>query len=474
MSKILILTGSPQRDKLIDNLLAEELKKLGNEVHVKDTPFNARSSVLELKPDIVVHPPLRNQFAYDFVKTLGDWGIGVAVRHIEPSCDKQDIESMAPNWKNIILMKRLDTINLELIWGQDEVDFVKERLNPPYPVVSCGAFVADLYKGEHKASLLSRQGFNAKYKFDPQKKNLLISSPWGLMDIESDRVGQSSVVWIQDKEARTAWLKMACFVAESLSDKWNILITLHPDLDINTYQEALKDTGVYIDITTTATELLKNSDLLIHSGSTLAIEMHWLDRPSLQFGDVNMIELPDGNWWQGADLPISKVSQIFKDGGKLVKAITKCDSKSNANINAIKDLEKGRYGSMDGQATKRAAKLIDKIKGKFKFAWPPSPMNYNSVWAVREPEYILQPVICLVCDNKFYGIKQDWLVQLSKASKTEPLRMPDTVHCPYCSTIVHPHAYVPATSNKQEFLSRGGFQKIRRKLEKDLKGETNA
>ena len=92
--KVLILTASPQRDAIIDRQLMDELKKRGHEAWVRPCLREGRDSVLELKPDIVVVPPIRNPYSRDFVETCKGWGIGVITRHTEASCSWQDFNAM--------------------------------------------------------------------------------------------------------------------------------------------------------------------------------------------------------------------------------------------------------------------------------------------------------------------------------------------------------------------------------------------
>ena len=106
MSKILILSASPQRDMLIDKLLKEQLEKLGNEVFIRQTPVGARQSILDVQPDILVSPPIRNTFAYDICEEAACFGVAVAIRHVEPGCDCNDIEKFTAGWKRALLWPR--------------------------------------------------------------------------------------------------------------------------------------------------------------------------------------------------------------------------------------------------------------------------------------------------------------------------------------------------------------------------------
>lgn len=444
MSKILILTSSPQRDRLVDKLLKKELESLGNEVIVRSIPDGARDAILEIKPDILVTPPVRNHFAYDLTEVAARFGIAVAIRHVEPSCDEDDINNMDDGWRKRILIRRPEDIKLELVWSPVEVDYVEMFCKPPHKMMPVGAFVADVYKS---GDLQRDPDFYKKYGFDPNKPTVLASSPWGLCDSDSDKLGSSTAMMLGDIEARDKWLNMIRDMKEEIGDTHNILATLHPGLmrsDI--YQKALDSISVPIDIKSTATYLLVNSNFLVHSGSTLAVEMHWLNKPSFQFGDINSLEMSDGNWWHQKNTPISQVSPFFENGKDIVGAIAAVDGKSNANAEAIKKLEEGRFGLMDGKATARAAVEINKLKGSFEIAWPKSTFKSRSPMAMMDKsEFFLRP-ICPICKEQFWLATKPYLDLVASSFKLpKPLLMPPTFECPGCGSPL---------SNEQEFNLR--------------------
>jgi hypothetical protein len=165
------------------------------------------------------------------------------------------------------------------------------------------------------------------------------------------------------------------------------------------------------------------------------MEMHCLDKPSFQFGNVNQ-KHPD-TWWIVKDTPMSQISPIFKDVDSLLEAIKTCKIKSNANKKALKRLETGRYGKMDGRATERAAEIISKIEGKFKFCWPRARHDYDQITAVKSGESILWPNVCGICENTFFVVQMAWLKKMAAIIKlTEQQKFNMGVHnsfCPHCS-----------------------------------------
>ena len=92
--KILSLSASPQRDKYIDMLFQHKLVEAGHEAWIRPCLRNGRDAILELMPDIVSLPPIRNPYSRDFSETCKKFNLGVVTRHTEPSCDEADWSRM--------------------------------------------------------------------------------------------------------------------------------------------------------------------------------------------------------------------------------------------------------------------------------------------------------------------------------------------------------------------------------------------
>lgn len=427
MSKILILSGSPQRDKLIDELLMKELESLGNEVIIRPMPLDARESIIELKPNIVLVPPICNIYSYDTAYEAARWGISVVIRHVEPGYDRQDMDTMLKDWKNRALFTRPENLAMELTWGDTEANYIRKFSRGLFPVMPVGAFVSDLYTDSYLSGKDKEDSVVDKYGFDKSKKIILISSPWGLMDIDSDLAGESSETLMADNEAMVKWLDMVSELKDRLSD-FNILTTLHPGLlKRPEYKETLTPLGIPIDTESTALHLLSNCDILVHAGSTMAIEMHWLNKPSFQFGDVNSLDMADGNWWQRAGTPISQVSPFFLDTKEMGDAIKGSSETSNANAVAISELEQGRYGKMDGNATKRASVLINELSGECKMKWPMSQLSTDTQYVIKNINNYYSTVMCSVCDEPFLMANEN-ILKINKGMPPPPTRF----FCPVC------------------------------------------
>jgi len=405
---------------------------MDNEVWVRACLRQGRDAVLELEPNVVVMPPIRNVYSRDLVEQLKKWNIGVVSRHTEPSLEWADYKRMTPVEKMEILGRHAYEIDAELVWSQDEVQILSRRPYGNFPIIAVGAFMIDIYKSPELQRFPSKEIFNEKHKLSPDKKTLLLSSAWGFIDSSPDLSIDGQRECQKDQEGRSQWLQMAHLVHKRLS-KWNILATLHPSVGIDEYKEGLKDTGIEIDTESTATELLKNVDALVHAGSTMAVEMHCLNKPSFQFGDVNT--LIGANWWQKPGSAISKVSPHYTDAQKLINAIRRSSGSSNANPKTIKILEEGRYGRMDGKATERAAKAINDIDGNFKMVWPDNTRNYDQPTVVADTSKIVRPMFCNICKKPFGMVEQEWMDKFAKfLGKEEPVKIRTDKLCPHCGS----------------------------------------
>ena len=435
--KILILTASPARDKVVDDMIAEELRAQDCEVWVHPCLREGRDRTLELMPDVVVVPPIRNPYSRDLVETIKDWGCGVVSRHTEASCDWQDFKKLTQAEKTDILGRWPYYADIEIVWGKDEQEILTRR-GCKFPVVSVGSFVADVYKKDDIASrFMSRQEWNEKYKFSKTKKTLLIGSPWGFEDSAPDLQIDEMRAARDEAKQQQVHISMIEYVQEMLGDKWNIMVRPHPGVITGPYKKALEGMGIPIENECPCTEALLNSDALIHSGSTMAMEMHWLNKPAFQFMDYNKKDAT--NWWLKPDSPMSKISPFYNNATDLVAVIGKSRRVSNANKKTIKYLEKGRYGKMDGGAAKRAADLIMKVNGKFKYTWPKAHRDYDQLMIFKGMERIIQPAYCGVCKSQFMTVKPGWVKQLitslrlpDKMKKNGILPPPNT-NCPHCA-----------------------------------------
>ena len=420
MSKVLILSASPKRDKYIDELIATELRGRGHEVWVRPCLREGRQSVLDLQPDVVVVPPIRNPYSRDFAVQLKKWGCGIVTRHTEPSCSWQDWKKMSSEQRLQITGMFSYPVDAELVWSQDEAQILSKR-GCPFPVIPIGSVSADVYKGEDcRKRHCNRAVFNAGHKFDPKKKNLLIASPWGFADLAPDLNIDENIAAKKDTDGRTRHFKMIRAVHGALEHKWNVLVTVHHGVLEDPYKELCEELGVPMDSESTMIDMLINCDALIHAGSNAAISAHLLGISAYQYGDVNAKD--SDNWWGVPESAISRVSPYHKTPKELITSLKKWRRGSNANKKTIAELEAGRYGWMDGLATKRAADVIAKVQGKFKMCWPESPHNYCQSGIYRTLDDFAVQTGCGVCKHMFI---------LSKEVQEDKSRQ---IYCPWCGS----------------------------------------
>ena len=432
--KVLILTASPERDKIIDELISEELTKRGFNVKVAPCLRQGRQAVLEFKPDIVVIAPVRNVYSQDFLDVLDDWGIGVVTRHTEASCDWQDWKKVDPQWKQELMGRYPYKAQVEIVWGDDEAQILNMR-KAPFPAIAVGALALDVYfRKDLKKRFGTREKFNKERGLDSNKKTLVIGSPWGFADSAPDLQIPEIPAFNRDVEWRQVQLNMIKKAKDVLGGEWNILMRPHPGVLMEPYEQFAKEHKIPLDKETEASKVLYHCDALIHAGSTMAMEMHCLDKPAFQFGDVN--QKHPKNWWLLPDSPMSQISPIYQDVDKLLADIKKCKPKSNASKKALKRLEAGRYGKMDGKATKRAADIIEKVKGEFKMRWPKAQRCYDQPTVRQVLGSLIMPANCGICNREFSVITMSWLTELAKATKmTEQQKAGLQVQsslCPHC------------------------------------------
>jgi surface carbohydrate biosynthesis protein len=433
--KVLILTASPERDKIIDELISDELTKRGFNVKVAPCLRQGRQAVLAFKPDIVVIAPVRNLYSQDFLDVLDDWGIGVVTRHTEASCDWQDWKKVDKAWKQELLGRYPYKAKAEIVWGDDEAQILNRR-GTPFKTYAVGALALDIYFKKDLAKRFGpREDFNKERGLDNNKKTLVIGSPWGFADSAPDLQIPEIPAFNSDVEWRQIQLNMIKKAKDVLGDKWNVLMRPHPGVLMEPYETFAKDHNIPLDKETEAAKVLYHCDALIHAGSTMAMEMHCLNKPAFQFGDVN--QKHPKNWWLLPDSPMSQISPIYQDVDKLINDIKNCKPKSNANKKALKRLETGRYGKMDGKATKRAADIIAKIDGKFKMRWPRATRDYSSPTVLKSEDIILMPATCGICGRSFKVIKMEWLKRLAQITQlTEQQKASLQVFnslCPHCA-----------------------------------------
>ncbi|MCK5613320.1 hypothetical protein KAR91_66235 [Candidatus Pacearchaeota archaeon] len=437
MSRILILTASPTRDMIVDSLIKKELEKHGHKVSVRPCLREGRGAIIDeinklLKgdgkpfiPDTVVVPPIRNPYSRDLVMVLKQFGLAVISRHTEPSCDKKDFEKILATDKAEGMTRAMEIygrypyiVDAEIVWSEDEAEILNKR-DVPFKVHPVGAFTVDAYKREDViAKYRNMEEFRKKYGFENELPILLVCSAWGFADTAPDLHIEDIDAAKKDTEGRDRHFAMIRKITE-LKDKWNIIISTHPGVVQKPYKDLCDELKLPLDTESISFYLNIHVDAIIHAGSTMAINMHLLNKPAYQFGDINCKGA--GNWWADPEASISKVSPHFKEPQLLFNVLdylvaagdahAMYKPETNANLETIADLEKGRFGNMDGNSTKRAAEIIAKHVGEFKFVWPKSTTDYTQLTIQKELRRLCTQIKCGICGEDMVIVNDSWLHQ---------------------------------------------------------------
>jgi len=395
--KIAILTLTGQRDKYIDNLLAEQLRKYGHEVNVRNYIYAARETVCYEKPDVVIHPMPGGEYKYDFIKKCKQWGIQIIVRRGEAGMGREQFEKLDENRKSIILgnWDYSPYVDLELTWGREFTGIIAEQGHMPAEKIrACGAFAFDPYFPETKRetnpvrTILFATGFST----------CDCRSEYCELGIKDDSDYHEEIYAIHRK-ARDAWISAIKQLVKWFGEDWRFELKVRPGEMEEEYVEKLPSKVKVHPQTSPSSEILKNVDILVHSGSTMAIEAHLLGIPAFNFCNVN------------PDLLLSQASPMLESYGELEFNLARAIiGQSNINESVYHELQEHLYGPIDGKACERAAGFIheyikDKhIETEIPNVWPKTT-NYHDDKETIHLEKQDGDVrwLCAGCRNEYYA-----------------------------------------------------------------------
>lgn len=410
--KIAILTLAGQRDKFIDNLLADQLRRYGHKVNVRCFIYAGRETVCYEKPDVVIHPFPGGQYKYDFIKLCKEWGIEVIVRRGEAGMGREEFGKLDDNRKTIILghWDYSRYVGLELTWGQEFTDILAEQGRlPAEKLRACGAFAFDPY---------FLQGYKRSIGHE---KTILFATGFSTCDARSgycecglpEKSDYHEQIYAIHRKARDVWISAIKELVKWFGEDWRFELKVRPGEMEEEYIRKLPDVVKIHPQASSSSKVLRNIDILVHSGSTMAIEAHLLGIPSFNFCNVN------------PDALLSKVSPMLATYNELEWNLARASIyRSNINESIYCELQKHLYGEIDGKACERAAKYIDEhitnktIKTRIPNTWPKTT-NYhedkeNIHLKKREGDVAF---LCPCCRNQYY-------VKEEKGNLTR---------CPYCS-----------------------------------------
>ena len=362
--KICILTLTTQRDLFIDNMLANELRKLGHEVNVRCYIHAGLEAVTYEKPDVVIHPMVGGIYKMDFVRWCKKWGIEVIVRRGEAGIGRQQFDQLDDNRKTIYLGQwdYSPYVDLELVWGQEFAWLLAELGHiPANKLKVCGAFAFDPYFVERP-----------KVPKLPHNKTILFATGFSTADCSSehcetglpeDSTYHAEIASIH-RLARDEWIDAIKELTKWFSDDWAFELKVRPGELTTEYRKKLPPEVKIHPQSSSSSEVLRNVDVLIHSGSTMAIEAHLLGIPSFNFHNVN------------PDPLLSKISPMLTNYRELEFHIARAMRVSNIHEDVYYELQDHLYGKIDGKACYRAARYIHdhisskQIKTKIPDVWP--------------------------------------------------------------------------------------------------------
>lgn len=406
--KILISTLCGQRDYVIDEQIARYLRGYGHEVFVHSFVKASFQSVPYLKPDVVVSPFPGGEFKHGFVKKCKKWGCQVIVRRGEAGASKEIFGAMDKERQSIILgnWDYSPYVDLELTWGREFADILAERGRmPAEKLKACGAFTFDAYflpetrRDElHKKTILFATGFScADYTPELSECGLPEDSPY------------HKVLYDMERKSRDLWIEAINELGKWFGEEWRIILKVRPGEQTVEYDERLSKCIDIYQAKVSSLEALKETDILVHSGSTMAIEAHLLNIPSFNFHNVN----PDGL--------LASVSPRLESYKELEWNLARANIyQSNINETLYAELQEHLYGKIDGQACKRAANIIHehvkdkKIKTKIPDIWPAEPDFLEDGIHIKKQKGDFR-WICVVCKQTYY-VETDV----------------DFAKCPYC------------------------------------------
>lgn len=412
--KIAIYTLTPQRDRYIDGLLAEKLRQYGHEVLVRAYIYGARESICYEEPDVIVHPMVGGEYKMDTVKKCKEWGVKVIVRRGEAGQGVEQFNALDDNRRKIILgnWDYKPYVDLELVWGQEFGNILIDNGKiEASKVKACGAFAFDPYfapdckraKKTGKKVILFATGFSTA---DSMPGYCETGLPEG-----SDYHEELHKIHC---DARDVWLDAIDVLAENFSDIWDFELKVRPGESVRVYTEKVPSSVTIHAEGAPSSEVLRGVDVLVHSGSTLAVEAHLLGIPSFNFCNVN------------PDPLLSRVSPMLESYRELEFHLARVNTlQSNINEGVYNELQEHLYGKIDGKACARAAEYINNFilfsnSEDFKTTMP-------TTWP-KEAKYLVKGSgihleqcegdtrwSCPCCRNIFWGKKEG------------------IYNCPYCN-----------------------------------------
>lgn len=406
--RILIFVNLPQRDQATDELLASKLRANGHEVRVAPYLPRNREHILFFKPDMVIGPEPRCEYTIAMYKQCMEWGVYAIAKRTEGGAAKKSYEVMIEDEKKTVIGTWPYDVDLEICWSNDFVDILKkDGYLPENKIFAAGALPFDVY-------------FQPPYRQRPEgRKNLIFATGWGHADTNPEyNIPEAPPgsplhrdAYERHRKGRDAWIELIRRAHDELAKEgFDIFLRMKVGEKPIEYQQKLAGKVKIIIPCDTKTCLL-NTDILVHAGSTMALEADLCNIPAISFlGSLNQPP--------GYEYP--HVSKDYDNIDDVIKAIREVQlDKSNANKESIAQLEKDFYGTIDGKATDR---IVEKL-----LSLPKRPVNIPDEWPADKPIYNAGNV---------YPWSEQWMCETCRhicyVPKKDGEKPTEMIKCPWC------------------------------------------
>lgn len=425
--KIGIYTLASQRDQKIDQMLAAELRKQDYEVFVRCYIGAARESVYYEKPDVTVLPMVGSQYKYDMVKQIKEWGVTTVVRRGEAGVGNKEWDRLGTiehgeDRQNLHLgnWDYSPYVDLELVWGSQFGNIIADLgWMPEEKIRVCGAFAFDpCFEAMELPPLPARE-----------KKKVLFATGFSTADCNpdycetgiknKDNTGYHRYLYDLHHNAREVWIDVINEFVRNFSDLWDIEVKARPGEQVRTYSKRLDPRVKVWPMATSSVDVMRSCDVVVHSGSTLAVEAYYMGIPSFNLcnvqPDINLAALvPEINSYRELEFHLEKVR--------------KTGMRNNAREDVLHQLCTSIYGKINGKACHRAAGHIQHYldrhgvsKPQIPDSWPKIPRYHIDKEAVKlEKTEGYTRWSCPGCREAF------WSTYSHGTQRT----------CPYCGSVI--------------------------------------
>ena len=389
---VLLLVNLPQRDLGTDMLIAEHLDHMGHNVHIAPFLPKPRNHVIYFKPDVVIGPEPRSQFTIDFYAHCMEWGIWTIAKRTEGGTSQGAWDVMGKDEKDTVIGAWPYKVDFEVVWSEAFAQIVKKHGYGNNLFVA-GALPFDPYF------------VPPFYTYDGNRRNLTVAAGWGHADTNSkynvpEAPPESSIhgdAYRRHRKGREAYIELLNRLNKEFGQTHNLQLRLKVGESPEEYK-AKCQFPMRIFNPVPPKDVLLNTDILVHAGSTMGLEAHICGLPAFSYlGNLNQTE--------GYTAP--EVSPEFGTLDELVSAIRAVElGKSNANTQAFSQYQTDLFGKIDGKATKRTADLIGNLPKRpvmIPDVWPPERNTYEFPGISKE----YRAWVCETCDRQNFTLATD-------------------------------------------------------------------